>query len=125
MFSSNSNLLWMYSPKRITRTAKGIMRIWLKQMPSHDSSVSGEAKKDLIRKRGELGLNTRGYEKWSYSLILFELKCSARKTRFITRTDYDEDGQVLDTEEESGDWQEVFPESVAERMLKVGCKQRK
>jgi hypothetical protein len=125
IFSANKKHYWMYSPKRVTRTAKGITRIWVKQTPSHDSLLNGDAKRELIRKREELGLTTRGYENWSYSLIQFDLKCRERKTRLIMRTDYNSEGDVLDTDEEPGHWDEVVPESVAERMLNVACNRRK
>jgi len=112
--------VWAYSPKRITRTAAGTVRMWLKQTPPRDGVAAARA--ELIRKREENQLTTRGYDRWQYSLILFELKCRERKSRFVTRTDYDGDGQVLATDEGAGKWNDIFPDSVAERMLDVGCK---
>ena len=125
IFSANKSHYWMYSLKRITRSPKGAVRMWVKQTPSHEALASGSTKRELIAKREELGLTTRGYENWSYSLIQFDLKCRQRKTRFLMRVDYNSDGNVLDTHEETGQWDEVVPDSVAERMLNVACGRRK
>src|SRR2546426_12811363 len=69
VFAVNNDLVWAYSPKRITRPAAGTLRMWLKQSPPRDGVAAARA--ELIRKREENQLTTRGYDGWQYSLILF------------------------------------------------------
>jgi hypothetical protein len=90
---------YFYSPKRALCEDDGTLKVWIKTV-----------EKDTNKKH-------------SYSMIRYALNCRTDKMRVLTGTDYDKDGQVLSTEDDSETkWRDVVPESIGEMILETACR---
>jgi len=122
---TSGNFFLLYHPKRLTRTRSRTVKVWVKKIPTFTGFEDDKARKEYVETRKKNGLNVTGYEKWSHTLTLYELKCSERKLRYLSTIDYDDDGKVLDSSESEIRWSDVIPESIGEGILEVICNKEK
>ena len=88
--------IWYDSDKERC-TDNGILKVWIK-----------EKHKDTDLK---------------YGLILYELKCKTDELRVKSRTEYQKDGRVLDSDEyPNSSWSDVIPDSMGEEIMKTVCR---
>jgi hypothetical protein len=93
------------------------VKLWLEQV------ISDKNRQKKLQERKENGLSTKGYEKLSTILWLYELDCNQKKERILSINDYDTDGMVLysgDTEEK--EWKYIVPGSMGDTITKEVCK---
>jgi hypothetical protein len=79
------------------------------------------ARDEVITYRRNSHLSIKGYERWGYSLIKYEVQCSQRKYRALGWADYKETGSELDAQSSTGDWRDVDLESIAAAMVAKVC----
>jgi uncharacterized protein YxeA len=68
---------------------KHIVQVWEKEV------YSDEGKEKLIQDMTQKGLATKGYEKLSYTITLYEIDCYNRSGGILSITHYDKNGVVL------------------------------
>src|SRR5205814_1254135 len=93
---SASKHFW-YNPSKTTCDAKtGVVKSWLKE--EHKNTDS------------------------NYALVLYEFKCNANQNRVNTVIEYDNTGEVLETNKHENDpWQDVAPGTAGATMIKTAC----
>jgi hypothetical protein len=117
--SGSESIVFLYHPKRISRGAT--VKIWIKEMPSPDPTKVGEGRAHVIENRKASDLPIKGYERWSYTMLLMEYDCNG-KYRLLSSADYNIEGEVLETiNGEDSKWVYVTPETVSETIQKTAC----
>jgi len=100
-----------YDAANITHPSKGIVRTWIKLIYSKDG-VALQVK--------ELG---KRYEDLSYTLILWEVNCGAKKNRVLRSTSYSRDAKVISSNiSQQAEWSSINPGSIGEILYKTVCK---
>jgi len=81
-----------------------------------------------IQEQKKVGLTTRGYERYEYTLDHKELDCSKEKYRVLSEADYNKDGEVLSSfinDARYVDWKPVPPDSDTEALHHALCEKAK
>lgn len=113
-----------YDAANIERQNKGIVRVWLKQIPN----TRNEAEKQrivnaIIENRKLNNMDVKGYEKFAYSLTLVETDCSGRKMRSISIKDYDQAEKLLGSDTKADiPFAPVREHSLPGLILEAACK---
>jgi hypothetical protein len=91
------NKQFWYNPHKTTCDAKtGVLKSWIK----------------------EVHKNTDG----NYAMVLYEFKCKTNQLRVRTVIEYDQAGNVLETNNQNDEaWQEAAPGTAGEFMLRTIC----
>ncbi|MGB7926219.1 MAG: surface-adhesin E family protein [Pyrinomonadaceae bacterium] len=110
-----------YSSKQIDRTPEGTIKFWVKMAPTVEGIIDEKARNEVISFRQQYHESTKGYAKWRYRLIQYEVHCSQRKFRVLTITDYEGSGRELDSKSNEGGWLDIAPDSLAEDMFDKLC----
>lgn len=80
-------------------------------------------RKEIIQKRIELGISTKGDDKLSEEWGLSEIDCKKKTERILSVTLYDTDGNVLFSRNyDKREWSYVIPDSRGDILLKKVCK---
>jgi surface-adhesin protein E len=113
-----------YDAASIERSQQGIVRVWLKQIPVTPNAAERQRiVSAIIRNRKLNKMSTDGYEKYAYTLTLFEFDCSGRKGRGVSIKDYDEAEKLLGSDTKEGSsFAPVLEGSSSEVILKAVCK---
>ena len=113
-----------YDAANIERSPQGMVRVWLKQIPvTHNATEKQRIVNAIISNRKLNKMNTEGYDKYAYTLTLFEFDCSGRKARGISIKDYDEAEKLLSTDTKEGSpFAPVVEGSSSEVVLKAVCR---
>ena len=82
-----------YDEKDITHSPQKIAKVWITQ-------IYTENDKGIL-----LNLVGRRYENLSYSINSLELVCGAKLTRFLTKTYFSENGDLLGLEDPPDKWE--------------------
>jgi hypothetical protein len=116
-YSKSDNETCYYDASSIRRTSKDLVRVWMKIETSPGYQIESNKQNRMP---------TEGYEKFSHSLMLFEINCSTMTTRTMTLTDYSNDGKTLFSNEfgENSSWITIRPESNGEELYQQVCKQK-
>ncbi len=91
-FTESSFHKWFYDNKRI-ESSGGAVKVWTKSVAKEQSSIN-----EKVRLLIKFGGRTWGYEKYSYTINLFEIDCRNNKQRVVMIQDYDSNDCILDTE---------------------------
>lgn len=113
-----------YDAANIERQSKGIVRVWLKQIPlTRNETERQRIVNAIIENRKLNNMSVKGYEKFAYSLTLIEFDCSGRKGRSISIKDYDQAEKLLgsDTKDEIP-FTHVQEDSLPGMILDAVCK---
>ena len=113
-----------YDAANIERHDKGMIGVWLKQIPiTRNDAERRRIVGAIIENRKVNNMSVRGYKKFAYSLTLVEFDCSGRKARSISIKDYDRAEKLLgsDTKMEVP-FGPVEEGSLPELILKAACK---
>ena len=98
-----------YDKKDVTHSPQKIVKVWIRQVYT---------KKD----KGMFGMVGLRYENLSYSINSLEFVCGARLTRFLTKTYFSENGDLLGLEDPSDIWESIPPNSMFDTLYKMVCK---
>ncbi|MDD5344630.1 MAG: hypothetical protein PHW12_09450 [Smithella sp.] len=94
-----------------------IVQVWTKIV------LSEKRRKEIIQKRIELGISTKGDDKLSEEWGLSEIDCKKKTERILSVTLYDTDGNVLFSRNyDKREWSYVIPDSRGDILLKKVCK---
>lgn len=96
---------------------KKIVKAWTKRL------IKGnEGRNWQIQENKRLGLSTKGYENYEYTISLKEINCSDKMVRTISDVDYSKEGNLLaKSESPYADWKPIIPESDDEALHKAVC----
>jgi surface-adhesin protein E len=110
--------------KSIRRMPKGIVQLWLKQIPIYsDDEERKKVISGVIQNREYNQMPIRGYEQFAYSLTLIQFNCKKRLARSISIKDYDEAGSLLGSQTLANrSFARVFESSMAGMILGMVCK---
>lgn len=92
-----------YDAANIERQDKGIVQVWLKQIPlTKDEVERRRIVSGIIENRKVNKMSVKGYEKFAYTLTSVEFDCAARKARRVSIKDYDRDEKLLGSDTLAG-----------------------
>jgi hypothetical protein len=93
---TKTDQIW-YDSDRERCTDNGILKAWIKEM--------------------HIGTDLK------YALVLYELKCKTDELRVKSRTEYERDGHVLESDEyQNESWSDVIPDSIGDSIMKTVCR---
>ena len=98
-----------YDKKDVTHSSQKIVKVWIRQ---------AYTKKD----NGMFGLVGLRYENLSYSINSLEFVCGAGLTRFLSKTYFSENGDLLGLEDPPDKWESIPPDSMFDTLYKKVCK---
>ncbi|WP_333654335.1 surface-adhesin E family protein [Dissulfurispira sp.] len=76
----------------------------------------------LIQENKRLGLSSKGYENYEYTIFLKEISCSDKMSRLLSEADYTKEGNLLaKSEYPYAEWKPIVPESDDEALQKAVC----
>jgi hypothetical protein len=105
-----------YDQSSIRIASKGIIKVWSKTV------YGNVGRADLIQDFKKIGLMTKELQFLEHSKQLYNLNCNESKYRVTKNSVYSNDGNVLHSyQNDSSQWREVTPESVAETLLRTVC----
>jgi len=109
--------IYLYNRVSVKHMKEDIVQVWGKIV----FSVEGR-KKDILDMR-KWGLSTKGYDKLSHILDLYEIDCKGRMSRILYVTHYDTDGSVIKSfTYDKPDWSYIPPGSKMDTLRKKVCK---
>ncbi|MFA5321689.1 MAG: surface-adhesin E family protein, partial [Smithella sp.] len=118
-FASNSARDSYYDKSNIIKADKNIIRVWTKQILSENGKVKKVSNlKSNGKECGNLDLI-------SYILKLSEIDCVNKKIKDSSVTFYDEKSNLLysSLNRETGNWDDIVPHSVAEKLKNILCEE--
>ena len=113
-----------YDAANIERQDKGMVQVWLKQIPlTKDDVERKRIVSGIIQNRKVNHMSVKGYEKFAYTLTLVEFDCAGRKARSTSIKDYDQAEKLLGSDTLVGVPFAPVPEhSMPEIILEAVCK---
>ena len=100
-----------YDAANITHPSKDIVRTLLRLVYSKDGVAL------QVKEQG------KRYEDLSYTLILLEVTCAAKKNRVLQSTSYSRDGNVISSNQsQQTEWSLINTGSIGEILYKTVCK---
>ncbi len=111
------NSEYRYSFKHKKRTDKGTIRVWIKQ----ELLPYAFDEKERITKDHHYQSE---YAKFSHTLTMYELDCRNDKIKSLSYIDYDDDGNVLSSVDQTDSnvkWRAVIPDSRGEEIFQFFC----
>ena len=113
-----------YDAANIERQDKGIVGVWLKQIPvTKDEAERQRIVSGIIDNRKVNNMSIKGYEEFAYSLTLVEFDCSGRKARRTSIKDYDRADKLLASDKKEGvPFAPVPKDSLPGIILEAVCK---
>ena len=117
-FSSNWIKLsqgWEIDKSTIRKQSNGNIQVWIKNVMEKDviEWLAKESKK--------IGADV-DYSDYTYSMILFEFRCSQREFRYYSGTDYGLNNRFIQGSQSPTEYQPIPPDSKAELTFKYLCK---
>lgn len=118
VFSYEEDIASSFHVRRVRWLSEDVVEVWVKERAVFD--VEG-TRREYIERRRKAGLSVIGFEKYDHSVSLEQFDCNRKRHRFVSVTDYDSDGQVLESLDVDGDWSEDIPDSLGEYKLNKLC----
>lgn len=115
LLSPTENTTYLYKPSTVVRQ-NGRVSVWIKSEPILWKKVEWQdGYKDILYLT---------YGSLSHILHKYEFACTARKSRVLYVTYYDENGNVLRSFsfKEIAEWNEIVPDSVGEDWFNKFCR---
>lgn len=116
-FAMSGGQIYFYNIKSISKTQTGFTKVWVKSKYLDKSA----GRVETIKNRSDQNLPTNGYEKFAFTLLAYEVNCSAQQFRLVSFIDYDDSGKVLESDEFEGKWSNPVPESIGSGILDFTC----
>ncbi|MEN6373534.1 MAG: surface-adhesin E family protein [Smithella sp.] len=107
----NNDNVFSYNTVSISHQTTNIVQVWEKMVYSE----KGRAKhtQDVTKK---------GYDKLSHSLHLVEVDCKKGMSRFLSITDYDKNGLILNSDSfDKPEWNHITPDTPMDTLRKKVC----
>jgi hypothetical protein len=98
-----------YDTQSITRPSKNIVGVWTRE----DFTEKG-----VIAQVEKFG---KKYENLNHSKTFWEINCSEKKFCFQSLTNYNNNGEVIDSSSSPSKWFFIIPESIGEKLYKEVC----
>lgn len=113
-----------YDAANIERHDKGLVQVWLKQIPvTKDETERQRIVSGIIENRKVNNMSVEGYEKFAYTLTSVEFDCVGRKARSVSIKDYDSAEKLLGSDTKIGiPFAPVREHSMPEIILEAVCK---
>jgi len=109
-----------FNEKTLQRLPGGIIHVWVK-----DDAIKSRKglKSRIVRERKKQGLSLEGFEKYSYTLTLYDFNCKERKYRTIQIMAYDDRGRTLDSIDagDAAEWKNIVPDTLGDEILEAVC----
>lgn len=61
------------------------------------------------------------YENYSYNISRIEINCKKKLNRVLESISYDDKGNILDYDTYNGEWQNIKPQSMSEKLYQKSC----
>lgn len=116
-----TNDVWYYK-KTMNYPSKDTAEVWTKTVYSEQSIKV--KKRSLITSGITEGEQKRqGYDKFKWSITLWEIRCNNKKIRPLNSTDYSEDGGVLSSENLQSVMKDepMIPDSILDNLYEKVC----
>ncbi len=98
---------------------------WVKMINTNKPTVKNNLvnfRKNRIEIRENNKQSTKGYDKYLYSMNLYQVDCKTKKFRIIEVSDYDEAGTLLSTEKTPDtEWNELVAGTLFENIVGAIC----
>ena len=98
--------VFYYDAESIHRPAKNTVRVWAKMVHSKES----------IKQAG------KGLENLVYSKRLWEINCTDKKIRRLSKIAYSRDEKILISDNKEGEFQNIKPKSLDQDLYEKVCK---
>lgn len=119
--STNDSSIF-YGVRTIRRLNVNVVRVWIKWKLKDDTE---ETRVAFLRNRKTQGLQTFGYQSFSHTLELHEYNCTTDEMRILSRIDYDDKGNILEsTSYRNPEWSYIVPDSVGAALRRAVCQRR-
>lgn len=107
-----------YGVESITHPSKDIARVQVK-----NASINNKGKDLVLQTAKEDGRSTKGYENYTHSITLHEIRCSAKMARIISVTDYNNKGIVLASHAfRNPEWDPINPGGIGDLLYREVCR---
>ena len=107
----NNDNVFSYNTVSIKRQTKNVVQVWEKIVYSEKG-----------REKHNQEITKKGYDKLSHSLDLVEIDCKKEMSRFLSITDYDKDGLVLNSLSfDKPEWDHIIPDTTMDTLRKKVC----
>ena len=107
----------LFNKDRITHKTKDIVQVWTKLIYSNDG------REKYIQHMKASRRSTKGLDKLSHTMVLYEIDCKKKMYRTLSITNYDKDGIVLFSHSsDKPNGEHIIPDSIFEALQKYVCK---
>jgi hypothetical protein len=107
----NNDNVFSCNTVSIKHQTKNIIQVWEKIVYSEKG-----------RDKNKQNITKKGYDKLSHSLDLVEVDCKRGMSRFLSITDYDKDGLVLNSLSfDKPEWNQIVPDTEMDTLQKKAC----
>lgn len=110
LYSFNDKGKNYYDAQSITRASKNIVRVWVKW------NYTEKGVMDIVEKMG------KEFKKLEYSIILNEINCAEKTTRFLSLNYFDNNREVIVSGSYTTEWTFIVPDTIDESLYKEICK---
>jgi hypothetical protein len=108
-YGTNGDGSYFYDTESMTRLSKNLVEVWVQ------SAYSEKSVSHWVKEGG------KGFQDLDFSLVLFELNCVERSTRYLRIVFYSKNGKVfypMDNDE----WHFIAPDSMTGTLHQEVCK---
>ena len=113
LYSYNDKQKSYYDAQSITHPSKNIVRVWVKW---------NYTEKGVINTMGMMGKFGKKFENLSHLINLEEVDCVEKKSRNLSFTYYNKEGNSIVSSDEPSEWNLIVPDSVDEDLYEEICK---
>jgi len=106
-----------YNKEKVKHKSRDIVQVWTRL-------VFFQEGKEMyaLKKRSIIEPMATGYDNLSETLCVYEIDCKREMSRFLSMTDYDEDGNILYKTPRKSNWYYITPSSIKDTLRKTVCK---
>ena len=114
-----------FNQRFFSTTSQGNRQVWLKNIPYPQGSKSYRDSQIKVWKKQ--GKPTKGYDRYSHTVLLMEVDCKALRMILVNVIDFDINNQTLNSMEfrSREDWITIPPDSKGSNILKTACLNRR
>jgi hypothetical protein len=107
-----------YDVESVTRTSKDIVRVRAKNV-----SINDKGKNLVLRAAKEDRRPTKGYEQYTHTIMVHEIRCPNNMARIISVADYNNKDKVLASHTfRNPEWDSIDPDGVGDLLYKEVCR---
>jgi hypothetical protein len=107
-----------YDVESVTHPSKDIIRVQVK-----NTSINDKGKDLVLRAAKTDKRSTKGYENYTHSITVHEIRCSAKMARIVSVADYNNKDMVLVSHAfRNPEWDSVNPAGIGDLLYKEVCR---